>query len=183
MLISLSGKITHKDLNFVILENNGAGYQIFMNTASAPAAGHDAKFFIYEHIREDRHDLYGFKGLDDLEFYLKLLSVDGVGPKMAQNISALGFDRVQKAVTEGNVAAIEAVHGVGKKTAQKIILELRGSIDKILAKSNINQDALSALLNLGYNRSEAERTLGELAAEISGTEAQIKAALKLLGKR
>ena len=183
MIITLSGKITHKELNFIILETGGVGYQIFMNAALAPPAGHDAKFFIYEHIREDRHDLYGFKGLEDLEFYLKLLSVDGVGPKMAQNISALGFDRVHKAVAEGNVAAIEAVHGVGKKTAQKIILELKGSIDKILAKSNINQDALSALLNLGYNRSEAEKTLGELAAEISGTEAQIKAALKLLGKK
>lgn len=183
MIISLSGKITHKEPNFVVLENNGVGCQIFMNAALAPAAGSDAKFFIYEHIREDRHDLYGFLNFSDLEFFNKLLAVDGVGPRMAQNIGALGFDRVQKAVLEGNVSVIEAVHGVGKKTAQKIILELKGSLDKILAKSNINQDALSALLNLGYNRSEAEKTLGELSEEISGTGAQIKAALKLLGKK
>lgn len=183
MIITLSGKITHKELNFLILEAGGVGYQIFINPATAPVAGNDAKFFIYEHIREDRHDLYGFLSFEDLEFFNKLLSVDGVGPKMAQNISSLGFDKIQKAVLEGNVAAIESVHGVGKKTAQKIILELKGSLDKILQKSNLNQDAVNALVSLGYSKNEAEDAIQSVAAEISGTEAQIKAALKLLGRK
>ncbi len=182
MIISLSGKITYKELNFLILETGGVGYRIFMNTASAPAAGNDGKFFIYEHIREDRHDLYGFLNFSDLEFFNKLLSVDGVGPKMAQNIASLGFLKIQKAVLEGNVSTIEAVHGVGKKTAQKIILELKGSIDKILAQGNINREAANALVGLGYTKNEAEEVLRQLDDAVSGTEAQIKAALKLLGR-
>lgn len=183
MLISLSGKITHKESNFIILEAGGVGYQIFINPGTVPAAGNEAKFFIYEHIREDKHDLYGFSTFDDLEFFNKLLSVDGVGPKMAQNISALGFDRVQKAVMGGNVAAIQAVHGVGKKTAQKIILELKGSMEKILSGAAIDREAAEALVGLGYSKNEAEEALQQLGEVVSGTEAQIKAALKLLGKR
>lgn len=179
--MTLSGKITHKEPNFIILENSGTGCQIFMNASFAPAAGNEAKFFIYEHIREDRHDLYGFLTFDDLEFFNKLLAVDGVGPKMAQNISALGFPKIQKAVLEGNVSAIEAVHGVGKKTAQKIILELKGSLDKILAGGRINREAADALIGLGYSKNEAEEVLRQLGDAISGTETQIKAALKLLG--
>jgi len=182
MLITLSGKITRKEFNFLILETGGVGYQIFMNTASVPAVLNDAKFFIYEHIREDRRDLYGFLSFEDLEFFNKLLSVDGVGPKMAQNISALGFDRVHKAILEGNVSVIEAVHGVGKKTAQKIILELKGSIDKILKEGNVNREAADALVGLGYSKNEAEEVLRQLDDAVSGTEAQIKAALKLLGR-
>lgn len=183
MIITLSGKITYKEFNSVILENSGVGYQIFINPADAPAAGNDAKFFIYEHIREDRHDLYGFLSFDDLEFFNKLLSVPGVGPKMAQNISSLGFTKIQKAVLEGNVSAIEAVHGVGKKTAQKIILELKGSIEKILMGGNVSREAADALVGLGYSKNEAENVLRELGDTISGTEAQIKAALKLLGRK
>ncbi len=182
MIISLSGKITHKELNFLILETGGVGYKIFMNTAIAPAVLNDARFFIYEHIREDRHDLYGFLTFPDLEFFNKLLSVDGVGPKMAQNIASLGFDKIQKAVAQGNVSIIEAVHGVGKKTAQKIILELKGSIDKILAQGNVNREAVDALVGLGYSKNEAEEVLRQLDDAVSGTEAQIKAALKLLGR-
>lgn len=183
MIISLSGKITHKELNFVVLENSGVGYQIFTAHPEKVATDSAAKFFIYENIREDRHDLYGFLSLEDLDFFNKLLSVDGVGPKMALNISSLGFSKIEKAVAEGNVSVIEAVHGVGKKTAQKIVLELKGSLEKILSGAKINSEALEALINLGYKRSEAEGALGQISEAVAGTEAQIRAALKLLGSR
>lgn len=183
MIISLSGKITHKELNFVVLENSGVGYQIFTAHPEKVATDSAAKFFIYENIREDRHDLYGFLSLEDLDFFNKLLSVDGVGPKMALNISSLGFSKIEKAVAEGNVSVIEAVHGVGKKTAQKIILELKGSLEKILAGARVNQEATNALIGLGYSKGEAEKVLTEVGEAVSGIEAQIKAALKLLGSR
>jgi len=183
MIVSLRGKITHKGTNFIILENNGVGYQIFTAYPEKITAGNEVSFFIHEYIREDRHDLYGFLSLEDLEFFNKFLSVDGVGPKMAMNISGLGFEKIQKAVLEGNVSAIEAVHGVGRKTAQKIILELKGSLQKILTGAKINSEALEALINLGYKRAEAEETLGQINEAVSGTEAQIRAALKLLGKK
>ena len=182
MIITLTGKITQKAQNYVILENSGVGYQIFTAHPEKVAIDSTAKFFIYENIREDRHDLYGFVSLEDLEFFNKLLSVDGVGPKMALNISSLGFSKIQKAVAEGNVSIIEAVHGVGKKTAQKIVLELKGSLEKILSGTKINSEALEALINLGYKRFEAEGALQQIGEAISGTEAQIRAALKLLGR-
>ncbi|MFA5133211.1 MAG: Holliday junction branch migration protein RuvA [Patescibacteria group bacterium] len=182
MIISLQGKVIHKEPNFLILENAGIGYQIYFSDPQKIQAEDNVRLFIYEHIREDRHDLFGFLSFDELEFFIKLLSVDGVGPKMAMNISRLGIEKIQKAVLEGNVSFIESVHGVGKKTAQKIILELKGAIDKVITGKNINQEALSALLGLGYSRAEAESVLNELG-EVSGTEAQVKAALKLLGKK
>ena len=101
---------------------------------------------------------------------------------MAQNIGGLGIEKIQKSIMEGDASLIQSISGVGKKTAQKIVLELRGSIDKILEKSQVNQEVVSALTGLGYSRQEAEGTLRHVASEISGTEAQIKAALKLLGK-
>jgi Holliday junction DNA helicase RuvA len=183
MIITLTGKITDKDINFVIMETGGIGYQIFTNQTGGVVLDEKAKFFIYEHIREDRHDLYGFLSFEDMSFFNKLLAVDGVGPKMAQNISALGFARVQKAVMAGDVAAIQTVHGVGRKTAQKIILELKGAMDKILSGANINQEAAEALTSIGYSRGQAEQALSEIGEAVSGTEAQIKAALKLLGKK
>ena len=183
MIISLFGKITFKGLNFVVLENSGVGYQIFTAHPEKVAIDSTAKFFIFENIREDRHDLYGFLSLEDLDFFHKLLNVDGVGPKMALNISSLGFSKIQKAVAEGNISVIEDVHGVGKKPAQKIILELKGSLEKILSGAKINNESLEALINLGYRKAEAEEVLGQIGEAISGTEAQIRAALKLLGKK
>ena len=183
MLMSLQGKVTHRMQNYIILENAGVGYQIFFSHPEEIALDAEEKFFIYEHIREDRRDLYGFLSLDDLSFFHKLLSVDGVGPKMAQNISALGLKKIQKAVAEGNASLIESVHGVGRKTAQKIVLELKGSLDKILSSAKISSEALEALTNLGYRKSEAEGALQQIGEAISGTEAQIRAALKLLGRK
>jgi len=183
MIITLEGKITHKELNFVILENNGIGYQIFLPDAGKAPFGEATKLFIYEHIREDKHDLYGFFNFDEMGFFLKLLSVSGVGPKMAQAIMTLGIEKVQKAIIKGDSGVIESISGVGKKRAQTIILELRGNINKMLEKENINQDVLSALVGLGYSRNEAEEVLQQLSEEISGTEAQLKAALKLMGKK
>ncbi|MBU1180341.1 Holliday junction branch migration protein RuvA [Patescibacteria group bacterium] len=182
MIISLCGKITHKSNNFIILENAGIGYQIFFNDIDKVGLGEELGVFVHEYVREDKHDLYGFLNFEKLQFFLKLLSISGVGPKMAQNIVGLGIDKIQKSILEGDASLIQGIPGVGKKTAQKIVLELRGSIDKILEKSQVNQEVVSALTGLGYSRTEAEEVLRHVAGDISGTEAQLKAALKLLGR-
>ena len=182
MIITITGKITYKSNNFLILENSGVGYQIFFNDIDKVNLNDKIGIFVHEYIREDKRDLYGFLSFEKLQFFLRLLSISGVGPKMAQNIVSLGTERIQKSIAEGDSSVIQSISGVGKKTAQKIVLELRGSIDKILEKSQVNQEVVSALTGLGYSRAEAEETLRHVASKISGTEAQLKAALKLLGK-
>lgn len=181
MVITITGKITHKSNNFIILENAGVGYQVFFNDSGKVNLNDEVQVFVHEYVREDKHDLYGFLSFDELQFFLKLLSISGVGPKMAQHIVGLGIENIQKSIAEGDASLIQSISGVGKKTAQKIVLELRGSIDKILEKSQVNQEVVSALTGLGYSRAEAEETLRHVASEISGTESQLKAALKLLG--
>jgi len=183
MIITLKGKITHKEIGFVILENNNIGYKIYLNNLNNINLGDEIRFFIHEQIREDKYDLYGFLSYEELSFFLKLLSVSGVGPKMAQNICNLGMEKIEKSIVEGSATLIESVSGVGKKTAQKIVLELKGSIDKILSKKDINQDVLNALVGLGYNRKDVTEVLESLEEKISGEEAQIKAALKILSSK
>ncbi|MBU4421648.1 Holliday junction branch migration protein RuvA [Candidatus Parcubacteria bacterium] len=182
MIISIKGSIVHKSNNYIILENQGIGYQIHFNDLDKVRLGEETTLYIHDYIREDRRDLYGFTSLDELHFFLKLLSISGVGPKMAQHILALGIENLQKSIMEGSSALIEGVSGVGKKTAQKIILELKGSIDKILEEKNLNKDVVNGLIGLGYSRNEAEDALRQVASEVLGTEAQLKAALKLLGR-
>jgi len=183
MIITLKGKIIYKEARFIILENNNIGYKIYLNNLDNINLENDIKLFIHEHIREDRHDLYGFLTYENLSFFSKLLSVSGVGPKMAQNICSLGMEKIEKSIMEGNTASIESVSGVGKKTAQKIVLELKGAIDKILTKKDINQDVLNALVGLGYNRKYVVEVLESLEEKISGEKAQIKAALKVLSNK
>ncbi|PIR66772.1 MAG: Holliday junction branch migration protein RuvA [Parcubacteria group bacterium CG10_big_fil_rev_8_21_14_0_10_36_14] len=182
MIISIKGIITYKANNFIILENQGIGYQIYFNDLDKTRLGNEVTLYIHDYVREDKRDFYGFTSLDELQFFLKLLAISGVGPKMAQHILALGIENLQKSIIEGSSTLIEGVSGVGKKTAQKIILELKGSIDKILENQGLSRDVISGLVGLGYSRTEAEDALRNVAQEVTGTENQLKAALKLLGK-
>lgn len=182
MIITLKGEITYKSSNFVILENAGIGYRVYFLDTEKVALGDEIKLFTHQYIREDKSDLYGFLNFEELEFFNKFLSISGVGPKMAQNILGLGIKNLQKSIIAGDSSLIESISGVGKKTAQKIILELRGSIDKILEKDGLNKEVISALTGLGYQKYEAEEALRAISSEISGTEEQVKEALKILGK-
>jgi Holliday junction DNA helicase RuvA len=184
MISYLKGKIIYKGDRFAILENDGVGFQIFLPESYLLKykTGEVVEIFTHEYIREDSRELYGFGTIDELKFFWQLLEVSGVGPKMAHKIiSAYRLDKLEKAVSEGDLTILGTIPGVGKKTAQKIILELKG---KLVTGKTVSADneIVDALVRLGYSKNEAQEAVGKIGEEVEGTENKIKAALKNLGK-
>jgi Holliday junction DNA helicase RuvA len=185
MISYLKGKIIYKNENFIILESNGIGFQIFVPEPCLLKCkiGEIKEFFTHEYLREDSRELYGFATAEELEFFWQLLGVSGVGPKLAHRvISAYKLDKIKKAIADGDLAILSTISGVGKKTAQKIILELKGKL--VLGKSPAVGDSeiIDALVRLGYSKSEAQDAIGKIGENVEGVENKIKAALKNLGK-
>ena len=131
MIITLQGKITHKFEEGVVLDVKGVGYEVFLGTSvlGDVKVGQEVMFWTYEHLREDAHEIYGFQSRDELEIYRKLVSVSGVGPKTALQILALGTaSEIENIIDRGDIEMITRVKGIGRKTAQKFILELKGKL-------------------------------------------------------
>lgn len=163
------------------MDVNGLGYRVFASASIVLSAkvGEPITLWTHEQQREDGREFYGFATPEELEFFWKLITVSGVGPKLGLTIvGASNINAVKKWIDEGNVSALSEVHGVGKKTAQKIVLELKGK----LADSNAGGDeAADALVGLGYTREEAR--LAVLGIDDGTMEDRVRAALKRLGKR
>lgn len=179
MIASISGTILTKGKDFAVVENHGIGYKIYIPgpILDALSVGATATLHTHDHIREDAHDLFGFTENTDLALFEKLISVSGVGPKMAMTVLSLGANRVRDAIAKGDVGILTSASGVGKKTAQKIVLDLKG----ILSEQGIapaDTDAVDALRRLGYSATEARDALAMVAGETP--EEKIKAALKIL---
>ena len=126
MLIYLEGEVIHKENHFLILKPKNYGLRIFFDKEEIKKIkkGEKIKVFIHEYLREDEREFYGFFKLAELKLFWELLKVSGVGPKSAQSIVALGEEKIKKAIEEENVALLTDIPGIGRKTAQKIILEL-----------------------------------------------------------
>lgn len=194
MIAYIDGKLTHKDPTYVIIETNGVGYQIriSLSTYSALPAGERCKLNTYLHIKEDAHTLYGFMTVAEKEAFLHLISISGVGPNTGLMIlSSLSVDEVQQAIIREDVRTIQQVKGIGAKTAQRIILELKDKIKKEVMVSDISvpsasyntnrAEALSALVTLGFAKNVAEKTLDSIIKREGGNlsvEELIKFALK-----
>ncbi len=193
MLEYLKGEIIELNPTFLILENNGTGYfiKISLNSFSAITNEKNIKIFIHEVIREDVYELYGFITAQEREVYRKLISVSGVGPNTALiMISSLTTSDIITAISTGDTNTIKSVKGIGLKTAQRIIVDLKDKIgtnsenfELFANKDNtIKEEALSALIMLGFNKKLAEKAVETVTKENKGIEIEgvIKAALKLL---
>lgn len=184
MISFLRGKVINLGNDTAVLENTGIGYEI-----SAPKTalgetrlGDVLGLWTHEYIREDSRELYGFKTREELIFFKKLISVSGVGPKMAMRLFELGkLEDIKKAVLGGRAEFLSGISGVGSKTAQKIILELRGKID--LDEMAGSDDVFDALMRLGYSRQEAKAATGKISPGLTSSEARLREALKMLGKK
>ncbi|MFH2063137.1 MAG: Holliday junction branch migration protein RuvA [bacterium] len=183
MIISLKGVLTHKGNGYAVVETAGVGYQVFLSSdalAELPG-GAEVALWTHEHVREELRDLYGFRSQRERGLFLKLLDVSGVGPKMALNIMSLGrVEETERHIEESDVDWISRVPGVGKKTAQKIILELKGRLVQPGPADSSGGEIVSALVNLGYSREQASQ-----AAAQSGdgpVEERLKTALKALAR-
>ncbi|ARS36548.1 Holliday junction branch migration protein RuvA [Pontibacter actiniarum] len=194
MIAYIDGKLTHKDPTYVIIEANGVGYQIriSLSTYSSLPAGERCKLQTYLHIKEDAHTLYGFTTAAEKDAFLHLISISGVGPNTGLMIlSSLSVEEVQHAIIREDVRTIQQVKGIGAKTAQRIILELKDKMKKEAlvsdvtipaASHNTNRaEALSALVTLGFAKNVAEKTLDSIIKREGGNlsvEELIKFALK-----
>lgn len=178
MIAYLSGKIILSRLNYVILDTGGVGYKIYSadtNTKEGSAVG----FYIHEHIREECHDLYGFREFEDLELFTKLISVNGVGPKAGLAImNVYNKEKIIQAIITENSGLFQSVPGIGKKVAAKIILELKSKIaglesDNVIQSMNDGDDVIEAMSGLGYKKHEVAKIMGKMPS-LHSTEEKIK---------
>lgn len=185
MIAHLSGTILEKGPDFVILKAGPVGYKVWVSNGleTSLLKGAETDLFIHEHVREDSRDFFGFTTFEELQFFWRLIDLQGVGARMALQIMSLGpVASVQKAIDKGDVAYISSAKGVGKKTAQRIVLELKGKlVDGDEALEGSAQEVASALENLGYTKSKARMAAGSVPTEGSPEE-RIKMALRLLAK-
>jgi len=186
MIGSLRGKLILKRPGLVILEAFGVGYEVSVplsSFAGLPAEGNELFLHIHTHVREDAIKLYGFAREEEKQIFTTLLGVTGIGPKLALNIlSGISGEAFMKAVEAEDVHQLSRIPGVGKKTAGRIVLELKQKLPAIgLGRDVVFEDALSALLNLGYKRSEALNALEKAAKKgYNDIENLLREALKEL---
>ncbi|MCF8412641.1 MAG: Holliday junction branch migration protein RuvA [Melioribacteraceae bacterium] len=195
MIASLKGKIISKEPTVVLIDVNGVGYlvHISINTfEKLPPEKSEVFLHTYLHVKEDALDLYGFLTQSEKSMFTLLISVSGVGCKSAQGIlSGIQINDLKDAITGGNLSRIVAIPGIGKKTGERLILELRDKIRNIAgtdnefpAGSQIKNDAVNALVTLGYNQRVAEKFVQAVLMDDPQTplELLIKQALSRLNK-
>lgn len=190
MISYLKGKIIAKNDKTIILKTNNVGYKIFLgeNFLSKIQKNNELEIFTYLFWREDKINLYGFSENGQLAFFEKLISVSGVGPRSALHLlDIVGIKNIQQAIFGNQADILTQAKGLGKKTAQRIILELKNrlpNVDKISAIPDIpeNAEAVSALVNLGYNPNDARKIINQLPPEIKSVSEKIKTALKKMGR-
>jgi Holliday junction DNA helicase RuvA len=189
----ISGKVVQTTPAYVIIENNGIGYfiNISLYTFETLKNKQEALLYIYEHIREDAHALYGFSGIRERELFRLLISVSGIGANTARMmLSSLAPDELHIAISTENVNQIKSIKGIGLKTAQRLIVDLKDKIGKItegqnlpLPQDNTNaEEALSALVMLGFSKGPSQKSIARILKENPGSKVEdiIKLALKML---
>ncbi len=187
MFAYIIGKVTKITPKFIVVENNNIGYLLIVSNPYNFKHNEDLKIFTHQYIREDSQDLYGFKTEEEKDLFLKLISVNGIGPKSALSILASGsVKEIIKAIDNRDDAYLRKFPGIGPKASQQIILDLKGKISFESVSNIINTDTKisdceEALISLGYSKKEVSKVLSKL--DTSMDEGQIiKEALKLMIK-
>ncbi|MDE2399516.1 MAG: Holliday junction branch migration protein RuvA [Patescibacteria group bacterium] len=189
MIGSIKGKIILKNEKFLIVETAGVGYKISISPdtlSKTKKIGDEIFLFIHTHVREDSFDLYGFPDYPELEFFEMLINVSGIGPRGALSILGITtIETLKRAISTGDTSYLTKISGIGKKTAEKIVIELRDRIkNETGEKSSLSLqgelDALEALKSLGYSQNEAREALKKVTSD-ADTNSKIREALKILG--
>ncbi len=190
MIAYLKWKIIHKGNGIIILENNNIGYKVFLGEElfNETPLSEERDFFIHQQVKEDGSALYGFRSIFDLELFELLISVSGVGPKSALGIlNMAGGADVKEAILTGDAASLTKVSGIGKKTAERLVLELKTKILKLsdskeLLNSSISfgADEIDALISLGYSLVESREALKNIDPNIKDSGERVRAALKMM---
>ena len=200
MIALLTGRLAHKSPEFIILDVHGVGYRIqipFSTYYDLPDSGAEITLHIFTHVKEDALNLYGFRSLTEKNFFQLLISVAGVGPKLGKDIlSNIQVADLHRALVQADLARLSAVPGIGRKTAERLVLELKNKVNKLEVASlspqhdsrafqsaAMTDDVASALVNLGYKEALVRKALSELemSAEVS-MEELLRKALRILMK-
>ncbi len=190
MIATLNGVVSEKLGQEVVLDVQGVGYSLAMTDQSHSLLkiGQTVKLYVYEHLREDAHDLYGFSSADDKQLFEQLLSVKNVGPKVALAVLSIGSsDKVRTAIAAGDVRLLQTAKGVGKRAAEQMVVELRDKVGLPAAQTaedlvnrggiNTSDEAVAGLVALGYTETDALSALQHVDAKLP-TEERIKQALR-----
>lgn len=185
MIAHVSGQVVEKTNSALIIDVGGMGYEVQVAAGDFNAAllGEPIKLYTYDHWRENAHDLFGFSSLAAKRLFELLISVSGVGPKMGLALLSLGdVELTRSAVARGDSAYIQRASGVGKRLAERIVVDLKDKVGLAGAtgQPHANDDALSALLALGYNLQQSNEALAGIDTTL-GVEARITLALKQMG--
>lgn len=192
MIAYLEGEVIHATDKFIILNTGNVGYKVSVTgeTLLDCPEGSTASLFIYTAVRENSIDLFGFKSSKELSFFELLLDVSGIGPRSALGIIALApIDTIKRAIATGDVSYLNKVSGIGRKTAEKIIIELRDKLQNYKEDTDTPStlreegDILEALKSLGYSQNEAREALKQVSPTFDTTNTRIKEALRLLSIR
>ena len=190
MIAYIKGKVSQKLGKSVVLLTGGVGYEVFLSLKNLETVKVDEEheFFIHSYIKEDAFTLYGFSSLDELDFFKKLITVSGVGPKSALNVLALAnVDELKRAITSGDSSMLQQVSGIGKKTAERLVVELKEKFIVDLSEAAIDTDdakqVVEALVSLGYKVAEAQEIVKQLPKEEADLATKIKQALQFVNKK
>ena len=187
MIGYLEGTVGYKGEKYTIVEVAGVGYRVFVTaeTGRKLIFGSPAKVWTHLHQREDAIELYGFLDQSELDLFETLIGVSGVGPRTALSILNMApVDTLKRAISSGELSYLTKVSGIGRKTAEKIMVELREKFGKVSTEGpqlKEEQDVLEALESLGYTARDAREALRRVPDEIKGTSGRVKEALKILG--
>lgn len=191
MIATLSGKVAEKITDIVVIDTGGVGYGVLVTNEDYGllVVGIQARLYIYEHIRENIYDLFGFVKLDTKQLFEQLLNVNGVGPKMALSVLSIGSaNEVRQAIASGDTKTIQRANGVGKRVAERIVVDLKDKVGLAgvdLAATGMLQsdvvirkdEAAEGLISLGYSPQDAAAALANIPLDLS-TEERIKLALR-----
>ena len=196
MISFLQGKILNKGQNYIIIKVGDIGYQVFVNSVifADLEIGQEIEIYTHQYVREDALDLYGFKSMEELEMFELLISISGIGPKSALGVlSIASVADIKESIARGDSALLTKVSGIGRKTAERVVLELRekiGNLSRSIAgetgnlksgSGSASGDEIDALMALGYSMVQARDALRAVDPEIKDSGERIKQALKGIG--
>ncbi len=191
MIGSLKGKVDFKSGTTIIVDVHGVGYkaQVSSEVLGKSVVGQEIKIYTYTHVREDVLDLFGFSSADDLKLFEQIIGISGIGPRTALNIFSIGTrDGISEAVIKGDVEFFTQVPRLGRKNAQKLIIELKGKLgsledlDLSAEADGKSKEVMSVLKSFGFSAGEAREAIKNIDKKVQTIEEKIRLALKYLGK-
>ncbi len=190
MIATLQGKLQAREQDSIVVNVGGVGFRVRVSSralANVGAPGGEVNLFTHLRVREDELTLYGFLSQDELRLFETLLTVSGVGPRVALGIlSAASLETLRLALAQGNVDVLTGIPGIGRKTAQRLVLELKGKVDvtglgEVGELTTADQDVINALVNLGFSAADAARAAQAVPSGAKTVEERIRIALQNLG--